>query len=80
MAEGIRHRKVISIADDPTAASRVQPSNWNDDHTLICLKFGTMTPVANPEDGDVWVEAVGATVSLKVRRNGVTRTLASFTD
>lgn len=80
MAVGIRHRKVIAIADDPTAASRVQPSNWNDDHDLICLKFGTMTPVANPENGDAWIEVVGNTCALKVRLNGVTRTLASFTD
>ena len=80
---GIRHLKVVSIADDPAQVSRVQPSDWNAEHELIVLKFGAMTPPDSPDDGDVWVEASGdsptRTIALKVQDAGTTWTLASIT-
>lgn len=80
---GIRHLKVVTISDDPAQVNRVQPSDWNDEHELIVLKFGAMTPPDDPDDGDVWVEASGDSpnrvIALKVQDQGTSRTIASIT-
>lgn len=62
---GIKHTRISAISDDPSQPSLIQPSDWNDDHTIddpaavrADLELGALAAKDTVASGDITDHAV----------------------